>query len=62
MSDVFVKVRWVIGELLRVVTVKGMTTGEKKSEDVISRTLILLSRDRIALVKLLNLRPARGTP
>ena len=43
MSDVFVKVRWVIGELLRVVTVKGMTTGEKKSEDVISRTLILLS-------------------
>ena len=62
MSDVFVKVRWVIGELLRVVTVKGMTTREKKSKDIISRTLILLSQDGIAPVKLLNLRPAHGMP
>ena len=61
-NDVFVNVRWVIGELLRVVTVKGTTTGEKKSDDVISRTSSLLSRDGAALVKLLDLRPARGKP
>ena len=61
MSDVFVKMRWVIGELHKVVTVKGITIGEKKSEDVISRTSSLLRQVGVALVKLLDLRPACGT-
>ena len=42
---------WVISELHRVVIVKGMTIGEKKSEEVISKTSSLLSQDGLALVK-----------
>jgi len=50
-SGVFVKVRRVIGELHKVVIVKGKTIGEKKTDDAISRTSGLLSQDEVALVK-----------
>ena len=60
-SDVFVKMRWVISELHKVVTVKGITIGEKKSNNVISRTSSSLRQVGVALVKLLDLRPACGT-
>ena len=60
-SDVFVKMRWVIGELHKVVTMKEITIGEKKSDNVISRTSSLLRQVGVALVKLLDLRPACGT-
>jgi len=61
-SDVFFKMRQEIGELYKVVTVKGISANEKRSDDVISRTSSLLKQDGAALVKLLNLRSARSTP
>jgi len=51
MSGVFVKVRRVIGELHKVVIVKGKAISAKKTNDAISRTSSLLSQDEVALVK-----------